>query len=91
MKKLLSLALICLFCLSACTNTADVESSNHHERHSFVSSMGCEDENCTDSAHYHDCDENCDDPAHYHNCDANCSDAEHHHGKDHHEELHHQQ
>lgn len=96
MKKIYSIVLICLFLLTACTNAntnSDTNStgtyqyvdSHHDEGHHFVSSMGCEDENCTDSAHYHNCDENCTDPAHYHDCDANCDNSDHHHKDDHHQ------
>lgn len=100
MKKIFSMALICLLLsLTACTNTntgkstADTQqyaNAHHEEGHHFINSMGCEDTNCTDSAHYHDCDEGCTDPAHYHNCNADCDIAEHHHGGSHHEEGHHQ-
>lgn len=63
---------------------------NHHTQHttsrSFVSSMGCNDPNCSYSTHFHNCDESCDDPAHYHSCDADCTAESHNHPGSHHAE-----
>lgn len=40
---------------------------------SFISSMGCYDENCTDSTHYHHCNVDCDHSEHYHDCAEGCA------------------
>ena len=65
---------------------------NHHTQNttvrSFISSMGCYNQNCTDPSHFHTCGDDCTDPAHYHFCDADCSITEHGHPRDHHENHH---
>mgnify|MGYP001026336823 CR=1 FL=1 len=55
---------------------------------SFVAGMGCEDPNCTDPDHHHDCPADCADYEHHHHCPLDCTDSSHNH-KDHHEEPHH--
>ncbi len=56
---------------------------------SFVSGMGCNDTNCTDASHHHDCPADCTDYSHYHNCSLDCTEASHHHISQHHESEHH--
>lgn len=62
---------------------------------SFISGMGCDDPNCTDPSHHHDCPADCDDYEHHHHCGLDCDDPAHnhncgdtHHGGEHHDEHH---
>ena len=73
MKKTVTILLLCMFLFTACTNTGTGsagnghhEESHHAEETHFIISMGCEDENCTDSSHYHHCSADCDVAEHYH-------------------------
>lgn len=75
------------------TNTHHTDSDtldNHHAddhhtqtetTHHFTSSMGCSDQSCTNTSHFHSCDNDCTDPAHYHACDVDCRIEAHHHPK----------
>ena len=54
----------------------------------FLSSMGCNDINCTDASHYHDCPTDCTDYDHYHSCALDCSETEHHHSQTQHQDDH---
>lgn len=56
---------------------------------SFISSMGCYNENCTDSTHYHHCNVDCDHSEHYHDCAEGCAESGHYHNGQHHTEEHH--
>lgn len=56
---------------------------------SFISSMGCYNENCADESHYHHCDKDCSESSHYHDCTEGCYENGHQHGEAHHEEEHH--
>ncbi len=74
------------------TGQTNTQMNDHHAQHStakrVVGSMGCNDRNCTDSSHFHDCTDDCDDPAHYHSCDPDCRIKSHNHPKDHHKDHH---
>lgn len=75
--------LFCVLFITGCgkSETLDISISNYQNGNTttFVSGMGCNNPNCTDSSHHHDCSENCTDYSHYHNCDLNCTDVNHHH------------
>ena len=73
---------------------ADTAGSNHshqnghhandtHTQHTatrhFIHSMDCSNQNCTNTAHFHDCPSDCTDGAHYHNCPTDCTIASHGH------------
>lgn len=86
MKKSISItALVILFILTGCSsenpNTSDVSSQPDKgaANAAFLSSMGCNDQNCTDASHYHDCPPDCTDYDHYHSCDLDCTETNHHH------------
>lgn len=93
MKKSLCITtLIFLLMLAGCSSkipdTSDVSSlpDKNAVSISFISSMGCNDRNCTDASHYHDCPTDCTDYDHYHTCDLDCSETEHHHSQIHHQD-----
>lgn len=100
MKKFICItALVFIFMLTGCSseylNTSDSSSQPDQSAANvtFLSSMGCNDPNCTDASHYHDCPPDCTDYDHYHSCDLDCTETNHHHssqtvGGDH-EEQHH--
>ncbi len=99
MKKSLCITtLIFLLMLAGCSSkipgTSDVSSlpDKNAVSISFISSMGCNDRNCTDASHYHDCQTDCTDYDHYHNCALDCTEMSHHHsgqtGSGHHGEHH---
>ncbi|MBR2895291.1 MAG: M56 family metallopeptidase, partial [Oscillospiraceae bacterium] len=67
---------------------ADNHPAQNAAAQSFISSMGCNNLNCTDSAHFHECGKDCNDPAHYHFCNADCNLSEHNHPKAHHKNHH---
>ena len=54
----------------------------------FVPSMGCYDQGCADSAHYHHCDGSCAEAGRYHDCPQGCT-HEGHHRDAHHSGQHH--
>ena len=45
----------------------------------YLTSMGCDIQNCTDPAHYHSCPVDCADPTHWHTCPVGCEDPTHPH------------
>ena len=55
---------------------------------SFISGMDCNDPNCTDPSHHHDCPADCGDYDHHHNCGLDCTDASHHHSEHHEDKSH---
>ena len=93
-KSFCATAVVFLFMLAGCSSetpsTSDVSSQpdKNAASISFISSMGCNDQNCTDASHHHDCPTTCTDYDHYHNCDLDCSEAEHHHSQIHHQDDH---
>ena len=93
-KSLCIIVLVFLFMLAGCgtetPNTSDLSSQPDKgtTNIAFVSSMGCNDQNCTDASHYHNCPTYCTDYDHYHNCALDCSEAEHHHSQTHHQDDH---
>ena len=46
----------------------------------FLSSFGCDGQNCTNASHYHNCSTACTDYDHYHNFTLGCTETSHHHG-----------
>jgi len=46
---------------------------------SFVAGMGCEDPNCTDPDHHHDCPADCANYEHHHSCALDCAEPSHCH------------
>ena len=104
MKKSLCITvLVFLFLLTGCgvttPNASDgsAQPGNGPDGIMFLSSMGCNDQNCTDVSHYHGCPADCTDYDHYHSCALDCSEAQHHHSSgtvvsdhgEHHEDEHH--
>lgn len=59
--------------VSSETVSAKAEATN------FIRGMGCDDTECTDPSHYHDCPADCDNYDHYHHCDLNCRETSHNH------------
>lgn len=95
MKKVICItALVFVFMLTGCSsetpNTSDLSSQldKGAANVTFLSSMGCNDQNCTDASHYHDCPPDCTDYDHYHSCAPDCSEGEHHHSQPHHQDEH---
>ena len=101
--KILLTILAVLFCLGGCANsgvstapttqptgTATTPAPAEPATVAFISSMGCNDVNCTDLTHNHHCEEHCTDSSHHHGCtEDEClfgSDGEngHHHDEPHH-------
>lgn len=82
------ITLVGILIMSGCTKMEPITDSNFQNGISdatvFVRGMGCNDPNCTDSTHHHDCPSDCDDYNHYHNCDLNCTETSHHHFNTHH-------
>ena len=94
MKKILCITMTVFFFLMAgCATTETTEkrldvslqSGNSSVNTTFVSSMGCNDQSCTDASHHHDCPADCTDYDHYHNCALDCSETQHHHSQNHHQ------
>ena len=95
MKKFICITtLVFIFMLTGCSsenpNAANFSSQpdNGAINVAFLSSMGCNDQNCTDVSHYHDCPIDCIDYNHYHSCTLDCSEAEHHHSQTQHQNDH---
>ena len=91
MKKSLCITvLVFLFLLAGCAaatpDAADdfSQSENGPTNIAFLSSMGCNDQTCTDVSHYHGCPAGCADYDHYHSCALDCAEAQHHHSGTHH-------
>ena len=82
-KRLLTLlALICALALAGCGNETPAEPAPADAAAStvsFVSGMGCDDPNCTDPSHHHDCPADCGDYEHHHHCGLDCDDPAHNH------------
>lgn len=104
MKRFLCTAMFgCLIFLTGCgQRDRGINLSSHAQddvsgKAVFVSGMGCNDPNCTDPSHHHDCPPDCGDYEHYHTCDLNCTETSHHHNNmngvnesgQHHAEQHH--
>ena len=91
-KSLCIFVLVFLFLLAGCSattpNASDGSSQpgNGSASLMFLSSMGCNYQNCMDVSHYHGCPTDCTDYDHYHNCTLDCSEAQHHHSQPHHED-----
>ena len=78
---------------SESSNISEINSLSSRPDHDtpnvvFMNSMGCNDLNCTDTSHYHDCPTDCTDYDHYHNCALDCAEEEHHHSQTHHQDDH---
>lgn len=104
MKKFICInALVFIFMLTGCSseypNTSDLSSQPDQSSANvaFISSMGCNDPNCTDASHHHDCPPDCTDYDHYHSCNLDCTETSHHHSSqtaegnhgEHHDDGHH--
>lgn len=97
------IALVFLFALAGCSpethEASDLSPQPGHDtvNVAFLSSMGCNDQSCTDASHYHDCPPDCTDYDHYHNCNLDCAETSHHHDSqtvsgdhgEHHDDSHH--
>lgn len=68
-------ALIC----GILTNFTSPAQSSAFDTATFISGMGCDNLDCTDASHHHDCLPDCEDFDHHHNCDLDCTQASHHH------------
>lgn len=106
MKKFFCITVLVFLLMLAGCNTATPDApdeapqpENAAARIVFLSSMGCNDQNCTDASHHHDCPADCADYDHYHSCALDCAETQHHHGgkavaggheDGHHEDKHHE-
>ena len=78
-------ALVFLFMVAGCSKEPpnQLDSSSQPDKGAanaaFLSSMGCNDQNCMDASHYHNCPADCTDYDHYHNCALGCTETSHHH------------
>ncbi len=102
-KSLCVIALVFLFMLAGCgletpsTSDGFLQPDKNATNLSFISSMGCNDQSCTDVSHHHDCPADCTDYSHYHNCTLDCTEISHHHSGqavsgdhgEHHDDRHH--
>ena len=94
-KSLCVTVLVFLFMLAGCRSETPSTSdgSSRPDKNaasiSFIRSMGCNDQNCKDTSHHHDCPTTCTEYDHYHSCDLDCSEAEHHHSHTPHQDDHH--
>ena len=94
MKKFFCTAiLVSLSFMAGCSkseNAADITSqlqNNVSGTAMFVSGMGCNNPDCTDRSHHHDCPATCEDYDHHHNCNLDCTEVSHHHTDTHHNDY----